>query len=256
MAEFPYPSNFGRRAKVLQQLLAFTTKKDFHAHTALRLPDFLERLSKIRVPIPELWPTLVKGKGGGWNRLAAQLIEFWSASLAVLGGRLPTLDRTAVMVSLATRLAIVSEAGLARVGPSGVSGRGVFATRSMPVNTIVTTYPLDGVHIYDDEKRMTIFFDPAIQEKADAMEAYVKKKYFEGVYNISVCDKVTGFTDPGLHTPERCGHLLNSTFGTGTPPNCGLVSLGGIALVLVTLKDVAADEELLWNYGPNYWKNR
>ena len=83
----------------------------------------------------------------------------------------------------------------------------------------------------------------------------VGKKYFEGVYNISVCDQVTGFTDPELYTPERCGHLLNSTYGTKTAPNCGLVSLGGLALVLVTIREVAAGEELLWNYGPNYWKH-
>ena len=157
---------------------------------------------------------------------------------------------------MATRLSVVSEAGLARVGASGVSGRGVFATRSVPINTIMTTYPIDGVHIYQGDKRMTLFFDPQIQEKADAMKAYVGKKYFEGVYNISVCDQVTGFTDPELHTPERCGHLLNSTYGTKTAPNCGLVSLGGLALVLVTIREVAAGEELLWNYGPNYWKNR
>ena len=162
MAEVPYPSSFGKRAQVLKQLLAFTTKKDFYAHTALALPDFLERLSNIRIPIPELWPTLV----GDWTKLGTQLTELWQASLAVLGGRLPTLDRTAVLVSMATRLSVVSEAGLARVGASGVSGRGVFATRSVPINTIMTTYPIDGVHIYQGDKRMTLFFDPQIQEKA------------------------------------------------------------------------------------------
>lgn len=139
-------------------------------------------------------------------------------------------------------------------------GKGVFATKNIPANRIVTFYPIDIIRIRQ--------YDPPLKEGYSAI--FVKSTKHQnlastcggvedafGEYKFSIAN-VDIYGDPEIYSDGCCGHLVNDGNGPiqGTN-NCVLHPLfGGVCLAVITLCDIGKGEELLLPYGPHYWTCR
>ena len=141
-----------------------------------------------------------------------------------------------------------------RVGVSGVHGLGVFATRNLKVNELVTTYPVDALMVHCGRGPIVV----AYRDQRHNGSGIAAEEWHD--YKMCTCHKdayTYAFADPSRHPPHRCGHMLNSPHRTNMQANCVECPLmhGAVTAVCVA-QAVAAGEELLIDYGSQYWHDR
>ena len=156
-----------------------------------------------------------------------------------------------------------------RVAPSRIHGSGVYATRDLKPNELVTAYPVDAVRILMDhaplpesvEERIFayIYNDPVFGNGNKAHESWddYKMNGFGTGFGSDGTPAVVFYGNPAIHSPKMCGHMINDPRGTGCESNCIECPLvgGAITAILIT-SPVKAGDELLMGYGQPYWKKR
>lgn len=143
------------------------------------------------------------------------------------------------------------------IEPSATHGLGVFATRSIGLGEIVTTYPIDAVCIVMDKMPTicgrcpyTIYYrDPRYNGTTHAEDSW-------GDYRMSCAGTfISVFADPDDYAPERCGHLINSPLGTNRSANCMPCFLfEGRVVAVCTTRAIGRGEELLMYYTDEHWQ--
>lgn len=156
------------------------------------------------------------------------------------------------------------------VAQSPIHGSGVFATRDLKPNELVTTYPADGVRILMDlaprptngRERLfiTLYHDPAITN-ANPGACYAWLDYEMNGFKVGRdSDGTPGvmfYGNPEVHPPKMCGHMINDPKGTGRDANCVACPLvGGAVTAILITSPVQQGDELLLKYGPAYWAAR
>ena len=156
-----------------------------------------------------------------------------------------------------------------RVAPSKISGQGVFATKTIPPNTTVSCYPMHAVSIglsgFDEQCTWIVSRDPKTYGSGQLAE-HEQRPFAEHWHNLRTKHGTIAFAaSPDIHTPDACAHMCNGadcpeTDGAQTAePNAALDwYVPGIpVMVLVTgEKPVEAGQEILVNYGSEYWVKR
>lgn len=177
-------------------------------------------------------------------------------------------DAFAYLVGLHSRVTLQLPDPPVRVAPSPIHDRGVFATRDLKPNELVTTYPIDALRIHMDKAPAGdpskgelpfayIYRDPSLGESHaldwDNYKVSVTAPFSAILSNTALAV----YGNPNVHTVHACGHMINDPKGTGKRANCCEVRLaGGAALAIMITAPVRAGEELLLKYGNPYWSSR
>lgn len=150
-----------------------------------------------------------------------------------------------------------------RVAVSAIAGRGVFATRDLKPNELVSTYPVHALRVFLDLEPVrngfgsfVFFYRNAAHSDTHAECHWAKYKMvgFSGKLATKRDAAVCFYGDPNVHSPEACGHMINDPRGTGGGANCVVCPIaGGAVTAILVTKAVQAGEELLMNYGEAYW---
>ena len=140
-----------------------------------------------------------------------------------LGIKKPITARTVETVLINTAL---GNSGLFSVQKSPIHGNGVFATRHIPKNTIITSY--DGEDI----------------DRATALSRSDKSYMRTVSFGHHVID--------GLRTPTR-GRGAGSFVNHSSTPNATFW-IRYDRVWIKALRDIQRDEEVFVNYGRSYWQ--
>lgn len=164
------------------------------------------------------------------------------------------------------------------VAPSQLHGNGVFATKSLPVNVVVTFYPCDAIQ-YTQTRQLAIHQHPdGVNLHIDEDDAILRDYKF----NLSDKKGIRIIGNPRRHSNTRLlAHLINDggkdvfngvaakklrnskllyalsleyLKSSVSSRNCDLhPNTNRTTIVAVTTRPVEADEELLTTYGVYYW---
>lgn len=166
------------------------------------------------------------------------------------------------------------------IKPSSRHGNGVFATKDIPKNTIVTFYPPHAVKVSELGHMILCIDSPNIKDFDTNFDNYFRE--YSAYSSLSESYMFVG--NPHIRSnPLLLGHIINDAGGnifknipineTKKYPvfknlikdyfynglkyhNCGLVSdNNNLVLCVQTKKDIRAGEELLICYEPTYWFN-
>jgi hypothetical protein len=160
------------------------------------------------------------------------------------------------------------------------AGRGLFTTRSFSRGEIITCYPGDGVLYspvyrnddtkYYEEQQPLILWGTHVHNKEEASEWAVKDQAMED-YTLAVCDI---FSVVGLphhldldKDPAYRGHFANDgaqlmggdesmaqyVLESNAQANAMHTNIDDCHMATVATRDIAAGEEILVTYGPDYW---
>jgi uncharacterized protein len=109
-----------------------------------------------------------------------------------------------------------------QVAPSPLGGRGVFATRDFETEEVIEVCP---------------FLEIPVEEISGVMDSYVFSSGKGEHLNVLLF----GY-----------GSLYNHSFD----PNVEVREHADDAIAMIALRDIAAGEELVHNYGDDYWDTR
>ena len=158
--------------------------------------------------------------------------------------------------------------GAARVGSSGICyGRGLFANEHLPKHCLVSMYPVHAIGVDQADGCVELLASTSDMEHFDAVQQHEYRAYLRHAGMSKMCIDfnpnrpiVPGWAaclanDADLcksREPSAVESYLERSIGGA---NCALVPIVGCPpmMACVTLRDVAADEELLLSYGPSYW---
>jgi hypothetical protein len=150
-----------------------------------------------------------------------------------------------------------------RVAASAIEGQGVFATRDLEPNELVTTYPVHALRVLMDQvpvnkdglSGFAFFYRDSTLSFNHAEQHWDKYKMHAFCHKASTEKQALCFYgDPNVHPPEECGHMINDPKGTGGGANCAECPIaGGAVTAILVTKPVRAGEELLMRYGSSYW---
>ena len=160
-------------------------------------------------------------------------------------------------------------AAAALVAPSSRDASGLFAAKDLPIDTVVSFYPVHSIGLLD-QRLASNADDQAFWKAASAA-------YQTPLQHKAVQDFAPGaFVDCNPQKPEMTGWLAHRAndavccLGTGETDmlsylhtcamecNCYLVPFGGAApiLALVTNREITRGDELLWSYGHEHWATK
>lgn len=141
-----------------------------------------------------------------------------------------------------------------RVAPSAVHGRGVFVTRTVRPGELLTNYPIHRVELRRDgllDAQHHLLSLPC-NECTPVLPSECAD------YGLDLGDGVCISGDPAVHSPDACGHLVNSvTNDTLIGHNCAIVPLfGGMVVAMIATTTIDAGAEVFVFYGDDYWRDR
>tara|TARA_B100001057_G_scaffold479563_1_gene551362 strand:+ start:1702 stop:2556 length:855 start_codon:yes stop_codon:yes gene_type:complete len=178
-------------------------------------------------------------------------------------------DAFAYLVGMHSRVTLQLSDPPVLVAPSPIHDRGVFATRNLKANELVTTYPIDAIRVLMNK----LPTDNLSKDKLPFAFMYRDPSYDDDLalewddYKVSVTTPFSNvlpsdtalaiYGNPNVHTVHACGHMINDPKGTGKRANCTEVPLaGGAAMAIMITAPIRAGEELLLKYGKGYWFSR
>lgn len=147
------------------------------------------------------------------------------------------------------------------IGPSTISGRGLFARSDCKKGDVLTCYPGDALIISpDDVEEWTILWADHVDEAREIQDLLG--------YIIHACDDFGVLGLPSLdQDPAYFGHFAND--GASMPltesslgayviesneiANAMHESIDDCHMVTMATRDIAAGEEIFVTYGPDYW---
>ena len=147
-----------------------------------------------------------------------------------------------------------------RVSASEIHGRGVFATRDIKQNELVTSYPVHALQICMDKiggpHCFSCWYRDATLKDDYAASNWERYKMY-GRRGFAADRGIAFFGDPSVHSPSECGHMVNDPINTGRRANCFPCPLvGGVVTAILMSLPVKKGEELLLSYGPDYWDGK
>lgn len=133
------------------------------------------------------------------------------------------------------------------VKPSTIEGLGVFAKHNIKKGEIVTLYPSDIVRIKSNK-------DNLYYEFTSERDVTFKEKY---AYQTSYC--IIAGDNTCLDNMNLVGHIVNDSCikvakEYDTKNNNCIYYPYHMFVLIVALKNISKDEELLVSYGLDYWK--
>mmetsp|Transcript_23155 Transcript_23155/g.35118 ORF Transcript_23155/g.35118 Transcript_23155/m.35118 type:complete len:260 (-) Transcript_23155:306-1085(-) len=147
------------------------------------------------------------------------------------------------------------------IGPSKIAGRGLFARFNCKKGDLLTCYPGDALVISpDDEEEWVILWGDHVNETREIEELLG--------YIIHACDDFGVLGSPSLdQDPAYFGHFANDgasmplteaslgvyVIDSNEKANAMHESLDDCHMVTIATRDIAAGEEILVTYGPDYW---
>ena len=154
------------------------------------------------------------------------------------------------------------------VAESDIQGLGVFATRDIKQNELVTTYPVDALRVHlnlvqNNNKGLNpyafMYRDAGFEGTYASQHWDDYKMHAQSIAAKVRCDRqsICFFGNPNVYTPHACGHMINDPKNTTHRANCVDCCLaGGSVTAILTTRAVAKGEELLMEYGEGYWSDR
>jgi len=152
------------------------------------------------------------------------------------------------------------------VAESGIQGLGVFATRDIKQNELVTTYPVDALRVHMNLCNNKDLNPYAYMYRDGGFEGIYAEQHWDDykMHAQSIAARVRYdrqsicfFGNPNVYTPHACGHMINDPKNTTHRANCVDCCLsGGSVTAILTTRAVAKGEELLMEYGEGYWSDR
>ena len=165
-----------------------------------------------------------------------------------------------------------------RAQPSSIHGIGLFATRSIAADELITLYPGDALLAWGNEYGgkpgpegcpLQAMYGPHVssaeQAALDFFVVQPSARDFEVV--TGKCRSIVG--DPARNTdPAYLGHLANDAaclvtndvdayeHKSSEGANAAHLCLEGCHFVTIATHDIAENEEILVSYGEGYWKGR
>ena len=158
-----------------------------------------------------------------------------------------------------------------RVGPSGIHGDGLFASRDIEAGDLITFFPGDALLVWEDGNRegdFMIFFGAHIpQSERDAKEI---SQHRVKQYELYSSAEISAVGDPARRDePAYLGHLANDGSTCASPTdketyrrdstraaNAEPVLIESCHFALVATRSIQTDEEILFCYGEGYWLAR
>lgn len=162
-----------------------------------------------------------------------------------------------------------------RVGPSVLHGNGVFATRDIAAEELITLYPGDALLYWADGDRrqlrdISVFFGSHVPQAARKPERVVSWSAREYEVSTSATTSIVG--DPSLSTdPAYLAHLCNdgAAFLTSSGAeradylrvstkamNAYFIGIEGCHFATIAHRPIKTGEEILVSYGEGYWLSR
>ncbi|KAK3241485.1 hypothetical protein CYMTET_48753 [Cymbomonas tetramitiformis] len=156
---------------------------------------------------------------------------------------------------------------------SSLHGSGVFATRDLAENELITFYPGDSLLIWDDADRspsrdVTVIFGAHVpEERRDSRRILGEEaRSFEQKANVTT--SLVG--DPEcLDDTAYIGHMCNDGASCLTGADCEAythssearanayhVGLEGCHIATIATREILSGEEVLVSYGEDYWLSR
>lgn len=144
---------------------------------------------------------------------------------------------------------------------SNIHGIGVFATKDILKNSIITIYPADIMYITYNENSTVQY------SKRQGGHCY---KNIKNLYSVSFYDDYTVIGDPEFNTdPNFLGHMINDAVKpidnnineylkkSNELKNCEIISMAyndvPYISLIVSTRDIKVSEELFISYGTDYW---
>jgi len=158
---------------------------------------------------------------------------------------------------------------------SRVHGRGVFATRKIIKNDVVTLYPGDVVTYHpggrsnDPSKIVYDFYGDGLSESSKTSHMKNRLRYKDYKNSIISSYDVIG-TPENDKNPAYLGHFINDavrctndersvliyTTETLAKANCAFRSINDLHIAVIATRDIEIGEELYIPYGATYWMER
>lgn len=171
-----------------------------------------------------------------------------------------SFSKTAFPYMVAMKISPTFESSPVRVAHSNVHGRGVFATRNLKPNELVTTYPVDALRVQADMAPKEDAFVYLYKDNNMYSNSTNYASVHWEAYKVQVAEKhqaVCIFGNPDVHYPGACGHLINDAKNSGKRRNCAMCTLlGGVVTAILVLHPIKEGEELLMSYGDGYWNDQ
>ncbi len=165
-----------------------------------------------------------------------------------------------------------------RIGESKVHGRGVFATKEIPIGSLVTFYPADLVTYFPNKNQEIEGPKNVVGFESERCKEDVARLTFQGVreciedYEFTIDEHYAIYGHPKYDLDvQYLGHFVNDRFkpdGNKITPqmylhlsssraNCMFyVFERGLAVGIVSIATVKEGQELFVTYGKKYWESR
>jgi SET domain-containing protein len=162
------------------------------------------------------------------------------------------------------------------VKESNIHGNGLFAKTNIKQGEIITIYPCDILAYYPEKNRedkehvVAYIFCDELQDNQDAKNLFHDNKKFYKDYQLVINESYSAIGLPEItNNPSYLGHLCNDgarghslsdkkIYETVSvlKSNAYFKNICDCMMVVVAIKDINENDEILVTYGHGYWISR